>query len=148
MKKQGIPSPDEEALQQPTIDPVFFATMAGLMGPASAGRQLVGQVLQNHLLEGLGNAFNRRSQYLPRVPYADKAANMSASVVRKTNPDPIPEEYGNRLRQMRNISQGREMNEAFGGPYEGFGDRATWKFSELMDKLLKGAPEITKEIPE
>ena len=62
---QGIPTADEEALEAPEIDPVFFAALGATMGPAAALKQLAQQVGSNAILGGVPEVAKRISQYVP-----------------------------------------------------------------------------------
>lgn len=59
----GIPTAEEEALQAPTIDPIWFASLGAGFGPTAAGKMLLQQGMFDTLLQGLSPGTKRASQY-------------------------------------------------------------------------------------
>lgn len=138
---KGIPTPDEEALQEPTIDPVFFGSLGMTAGPMVAGKQLFGQMIQDYLMRGLGEGFNRVSQYLP--PISGKVADFGYAITKaaSTQDSGMPDDYAERIRQMWNVHKGRELTYPFGSPHEELSDRTMRRFSDIIEGVLK-SPEL------
>jgi hypothetical protein len=103
---KNVPTAEGEALQAPTIDPVFFAALGATMGPAAAGKQLLGQMGQNAVLNRLPDAVKRLSQYIPQLSqgdmkdlgrFTDHSTDVSSEATSAVN----PQSYGAVLRELK-----------------------------------------------
>jgi hypothetical protein len=82
----GVPSAQQEALQSPEIDPVFFGALATSVGPVAALRALMHQGIFNQLMSGMSSGAKKTSQYVnpatPAVPKLVKAGDYLLNVAR------------------------------------------------------------------
>jgi hypothetical protein len=150
-KVKAEDSPDKQALQAPTIDPVYFGTLGGVLGPGLAGEQLASQLVQNKLLNFLGPEYNRISQYGPRFNPDTKTRWILHNAQQHPelrNKIANPENYGATLRGYGNVLRNKPINTPYDA-LEGYMDpsytqKGIGAFSRFMDKLFK-TPE-THEI--
>ncbi len=140
---QQMQQQEAGGLQAPTIDPVWYATLGGVMGPVSAAKLLGQQVVQDTALSGLGD-INRLSQYIP-IPKSvqddwTKALFHSRGKLETDITSSSPDLYGNQLRDFYQMARRGNVVENFDPQYGDLLDKAVYKGTGLLSKLLQ-SPE-------
>ena len=141
-KQPRIPTAEEEALQDPTIDPVMFAALGATMGPMAAGKQLIQQIGMNELFQGVPEGIKRLSQYLPAA--TNRTVLQAGEKMTSLQPDldsgiVSPKHYGALLKaSFPNSSAAKKiadiLDRTVAGPENYMSDRAAQK---AIDELIK-----------
>ena len=143
-KQPKIPTADEEALEEPTIDPVWFSVLGATEGPVAAAKLLGQQIIGNEIFSGVPEEMKRLSQYapIPKDLYDQLTASLAEGQQTKLGKFTNPANYGDKAYQTYyNLRHGTKAPAVFDPAYStDLGDKAAYHVKNALKKLLQ-APE-------